>query len=450
MKQLSRFDKIVVGFLLAVALAIGLVIWRGNQVGAQISGTYPQAGEGISAWGRIGISFGQPMRTDTVNSLFKIEPPVAGHMAWQANTLWFTPDQAFEPGATYHLVLQPGGYASDGRQVKQKLDVVFTIRQPQILFISSKTNQNELWVISQDGGAAHPLTSTGGKVDDYSVSLDGEQIAYTVSNSQNGSDLWLMKRDGTQARLLVDCAKDLCSQPAWSPDGSEIVYSRAAAGLGNESADSVSGVWNVDLSAGGQTNYLFPGADASWSPDGLHLAALDAKSGVVRVFDVQAGTGIQIKTASEYAPVWFPDSSRLVYADDQVVGGLPSPFLQQVAISSKTVSGFLGNDLDKMDFSMPAFSPDDQFVIMGLKVLNGGLNNQLWIMRPDGSDKKAITTDQTYSNHSYHWDLSGKWVVFQQFQPEEPQFPPRILLWSRLTGETQVLAENAALPTWLP
>lgn len=131
MKQLSRFDKIVVGILLAVALAIGLVIWRGNQVGAQISGTFPQAGKGISAWGRVGISFGQPMRTDTVNSLFKIEPAVPGQMQWDGNTLWYVPAQPFEPGATYHLLLQPGGYASDGRQVKQKLDVVFTIRRPQ-------------------------------------------------------------------------------------------------------------------------------------------------------------------------------------------------------------------------------------------------------------------------------------------------------------------------------
>jgi Tol biopolymer transport system component len=114
------------------------------------------------------------------------------------------------------------------------------------------------------------------------------------------------------------------------------------------------------------------------------------------------------------------------------------------------VSGFLSNDLDQTDFSMPAFSPDNQSIIIGLKVLNGGLNNQLWFMRADGSNKNAITTDQTYSNHSYHWDPSGKFVVFQQFQPEEPQSAPRIMLWSRDTGKIQLLAVNAALPAWLP
>ena len=449
MKQLSRFDQIVVGILLAVALAIGVVVWRGNQVGAQITATYPKEGGEISAWGRVGIYFGQPMRSDTINSRFKIEPAVPGQIQWDGNTLWYVPAQPFQPGTTYHMLLPPGGSASDGRQVKQSLDDVFTIRQPQLLFISSKANQNEIWSIHQDGSAAHPLTSTGGKVDDFSVSLDGEQIAYTVSNSQNGIDVWLMKRDGTQPHQLVDCHQDQCSQPAWSPDGKEIVYSRAAAGLGNESADSVTGVWNVDVQSG-QTDYLFPGSYASWSPNGLYLADLDAKSGVIRVFDVQAGSGIQIKTASQNPPVWRPDSTHLIFADDQTVGGLPSPFLQQVDLGSKAVSGFLSNDLDQMDFSMPAFSPDNQSMIIGLKVLNGGLNNQLWFMSSDGSTKKAITSDQSYSNHSYHWDPSGQWVVFQQFQPEQPQTPPRILLWNHASGETRVLADNAALPTWLP
>ncbi|MDR3573471.1 MAG: hypothetical protein P4L50_06410 [Anaerolineaceae bacterium] len=449
MPQFSRFDKIVIGILLAAALAIGFIVWRGSQVGARISGTYPRDGQEISAWGRVGIFFGQSMRTDTINSRFKIEPAVPGKIEWDGNTLWYVPAQAFEPGATYHLVLQPGGYAADGRPVKQRLDTTFTIRQPQILFLSTKPNQNEIWSISQSGGAAHPISSTGGKVDDFSVSLDGEQIAYTVNNPKNGIDLWLIKRDGTQAHMLVNCVQDQCSQPAWSPDGKDIVYSRAAAGIGSQSADSISGVWDVDVLSG-QTNYLFPGSDASWSPDGLHLAALDTKSAAIRVFDIQAGTGIQMNTGSDYPPVWRPDSSHLIYADTQPAGDLPVPVLKQVELGSKAVSGFLRNDLDQMDFSMPAFSPDNQSLVISLKVFTGGLNNQLWFMNVDGGNKKAITTDQTYSSHSYHWDPSGKWVVFQQFQPEDPQSAPRILLWSRDTGKIQVLAANAALPAWLP
>src|ERR1035437_272562 len=102
MKQLSRFDKIVVGFLFAAALAIGLIIWRGNQVGARIIDTYPKDGGEISAWARVGIAFGQPMRTDTINSQFKIEPNVPGQIVWEANTLWFVPDRPFDLGATYH------------------------------------------------------------------------------------------------------------------------------------------------------------------------------------------------------------------------------------------------------------------------------------------------------------------------------------------------------------
>jgi dipeptidyl aminopeptidase/acylaminoacyl peptidase len=55
---------------------------------------------------------------------------------------------------------------------------------------------------------------TGSFVRQFSVSPDGQQIAFErVTDLKGPSDLWVVRRDGTGARLLVRDAR----APAWNP-----------------------------------------------------------------------------------------------------------------------------------------------------------------------------------------------------------------------------------------
>ena len=64
--KLERFDYIVWGTIGAVIVAIVIVIFIGDQVGARIVGVTPDDGGTVGVRARIGIEFAQAMIADSV------------------------------------------------------------------------------------------------------------------------------------------------------------------------------------------------------------------------------------------------------------------------------------------------------------------------------------------------------------------------------------------------
>lgn len=100
-----------------------------------------------------------------------------------------------------------------------------TVRQPEVLYLAS-TEKPDLWKKSIKGGLAVQITFTGGRVYDFGISRDGNQIAYSAWNDEGGLDLWEIGREGGSSSLLLPCQADWCFSPAFSPDGSQLAYSR--------------------------------------------------------------------------------------------------------------------------------------------------------------------------------------------------------------------------------
>jgi Tol biopolymer transport system component len=445
--SLSPFDKTMVAILGVVALAIGIIISRGDQVGVLITQTFPINGGEISAPGKIGIQFNQAMQNQSVESLIKIEPDVPGHAVWQGNTMWFVFDHFLQQGTAYQFDLLAGGIAQDGRRVLKSQVINFNVRKPDVVYLSTLDNQNDLWIISSDGGSSHQLTNSGGKVFDFAPSRDGEQIVYSATISENGMDLWLMLRDGSQAKKLVDCGLDHCSQQAWSPDGAEIIYHRAVPMESHQ--NTISGIWGVDPISG-QTDFLISGEQPAWSPDGNWIAVMDSQAGVIRVLNVQTGKGIEVNASTDFLPEWLPNSSRMAYANLQAAGALETVALFQVDVTSNQVSRLLDTLPGNLELSMPIFSPDSKKFVIAMRSFTGGLSKQLWYMPPGGTNLQQITKDETFSNAHYSWNQSGTELIFQRVQMGVANSSPQVIIWDIARGSSTVLASNAALPEWLP
>lgn len=102
--------------------------------------------------------------------------------------------------------------------------------------------------------------------EDAAISPDNQWIAF--SNRINGNDqIWLMTREGKQARVLFESDGKSAVAPTWSPDGEEILF-----GLGKDPGDVAKQLFIMDLD-GGEPRLLngkfFTLERTDWSRQGL-------------------------------------------------------------------------------------------------------------------------------------------------------------------------------------
>jgi len=111
--------------------------------------------------------------------------------------------------------------------------------------------------------------------------------------------------------------------PAWSPDGSKLVVTRAVLGVGVENSD----LYLLDVATGVSTQLTArPQVDISpdWSPDGRHIAFSSHEPGPrfgngvdtnVYVVDVQTGEVVQLtdRAGRDSNPRWSPDGGHIAF-----------------------------------------------------------------------------------------------------------------------------------------
>jgi TolB protein len=119
-------------------------------------------------------------------------------------------------------------------------------------------------------GQAVPLID-----DDPAWSPDGQHIAYTAHpdtdnpNLSNQAEIYVSNADGTGAATQLTSNNEEERGPAWSPDGSQIVYSCR---IGGGSHVFQICVINADGTGFEQLTYEnVPHLTASWSPDGTQI-----------------------------------------------------------------------------------------------------------------------------------------------------------------------------------
>jgi len=82
--------------------------------------------------------------------------------------------------------------------------------------------------------------------------------------------------------------------------------------------------------------------------------------------------------------------------------------------------------------------------------MNGEPDKQIVIMDLEGNIIQEVTSDNLYSNASYHWDPSGQYLVFQRLQLDSSDQRPEIFLWDKSSSRQSWIARDAFLPGWLP
>lgn len=288
----------------------------------------------------------------------------------------------------------------------------------------------DVYLLRAEGQRAINLTREG-EGDDVqpAFSPDGGSIAFR--SSREGGGLFLMGATGESARRICDRGWN----PAWSPDGAEIVFATAPIFDSPYDRPTPSELWAVSV-ADGRTRRI-AAADAvqpAWSPHGQRVAFWGLATGGARrdLWTVPATGGAPVPVteddAVDWSPAWSPDGRYLYFSSDR--GG--SMNLWRIGIDEE--SGRVLGEPERVT-TPAAFAHDATFARSGrrLAYVSSSIEQELQRVRFDPVSAQVVGAPEPVARDLPRLEFpdvspDGKWIVYTQAEPQED------LLLSRLDG----------------
>src|SRR5437588_12744630 len=96
--------------------------------------------------------------------------------------------------------------------------------KPQLLIVSSRTGNAEIFLVNADGGGATNLTQSKAESSYPAWSPDGRMIAF-ASNRDGSMNIYVMDARGGAVKQLTK-GNEVNRCPTWSADGKKIIFAR--------------------------------------------------------------------------------------------------------------------------------------------------------------------------------------------------------------------------------
>ena len=183
----------------------------------------------------------------------------------------------------------------------------YASRGTKIVFTSTRDGNEEIYVMDGDGRNQVRLTDNPAEDYDPAWSPDGLRIVF--SRNKGGRHICVMDADGGNKNLLTHVGFN--TLPAWSPDGRRIAFVSHGNAIIVMDEDGT----NQERLIGEDLPWGFP----SWSPDGLRIAYESRRQDVffkISVVKTNGSGGIKRLThdrPDKRRPAWSPDGDTIAY-----------------------------------------------------------------------------------------------------------------------------------------
>src|SRR5882724_7237143 len=177
----------------------------------------------IAATARAQETAKHPITFDDLIAMHRLaEAELSPDGKWVAYTV-ATPDMEANRNAT-NLWMAPaaGGDAIQLTRTGKDSSPKWSPDGKTIAFLSARSGDSQVYVLSMDGGEAHAVTKISTGVDIVDLSPDGKTIAFLSARSGD-SQVYVLSMDGGEAHAVtkISTGVDIVK---WSPDGKTLAF----------------------------------------------------------------------------------------------------------------------------------------------------------------------------------------------------------------------------------
>jgi nickel/cobalt transporter (NicO) family protein len=310
----------------------------------------------------------------------------------------------------------------------------------------------QLYLVSATGGEVQQITNGDTGVWNYNVSPDGRSLIYSVPDGKTGSELWLWNAEMDEPEQILHCPEISCSDALWSPQSSQILYSRLE--FGDEQAYlGIPSLWWLDLESG-ETQPLFqdsqlPGYNPRWSFHGRWLSYTSASPQEIQVYNLQSGERQTLPTEIGSAAVWSPIAEEFLLADLQSIDDMYLSKISLYDVADGTLTPLPSEE--NFDDNNPAWSVDGKQIAFARgewTLDSASAGDQLWLMDARGENQHPLTEHAETTHGSVAWSADGRYLLYRAYSVKDTEAPSQIRIFDLETGEEILIAAPGDSPNW--
>jgi hypothetical protein len=330
LKTLKLFDWIVLGCIVILSLALGVVLVRGEQIPLRVS-YFSWNGKKIGLQDKaFRLTFNRPVDKYSVEKYLSIDPPLPGKISWQGSQLIYTLDDHLIYGINYQIKLQNAHRIYDQKPIEPFVSLFSTRdrtfayigvtaeeRGRLILYNITDTNQPKKTILTPFDLIVtnFRIYPNGNQIlfSAYEPSLSGKALVkqqlYTVTTGLQVSPNGIQRPRAGRLKRILDTKYYQNLSFNLSRNGQSIVIWR----INHKNPDD-SGLWTV-YDGQNPRPLGVPGGDFVISPDGKRVL-ISQRGGVGIVPLTSDGGSSEFLTGYEKSLGFSADGKQMLLVRD--------------------------------------------------------------------------------------------------------------------------------------
>jgi Tol biopolymer transport system component/serine/threonine protein kinase len=268
----------------------------------------------------------------------------------------------------------------------------------QIAFASARSGIPQVYLVNTDGTGLIPLTNMEKGACQPAWSPDGQQLVFISPCRARGefsnggypdASLYVMKADGSELTHLTR-GPESNFEPVWSPEGQSIIFTSLR--------DGYKQLYRLDLKSQIETRLTntpeeIETSEASWSPVGNHIAYMVKRVGAYQIWTMtdKGEDNAQLVRSGQslwdFLPEWSPDGTTVVFS--QRNKGFSKPWLMTINSTNPEPGP------TRLNFPSPIedvdFSPDG--VWLAYEGMDLQANRDIYLITMAGGNLTRLTND---------------------------------------------------------